>query len=377
MRCRAATSGWRGERAFASLWGVGQRGAGFRWRVDDDDGQGALFVDTGREMLERRRGTGAFRGMEFLHVRAHRIINTLPRSGRLPFRHTINAYRGCSHACTYCFARPSHEYLGLDVDEGFERQVVVKVNAVERLRAELDPRRWAGEPIAMGTNTDPYQRCEGRYRLTRGIVEVLGTAANPFSVLTKSTLVLRDLDVLAEAARRTDVAVNLSIATLDEAVWRATEPATPHPRRRLETVARLREAGLRCGVLIAPVLPGLSDGEAQLDEVVRACVEAGAASVWGGQVVHLKAGAREVFLRHLGRTHPHLVPRYQALYGGRAYAPAGLQRRVSGVVAEAVARHRATAVSLVPRAAPRARRSPPPGSRPARPPGPTQLGLAI
>ena len=166
--------------------------------------------------------------MEFLHVRARRIINEV-KGSPFGFRYTINAYRGCSHACTYCFARPTHAYLGLDADRDFERRIVVKVNAVSHLRSELDPRRWAGELIAMGTNTDPYQRAEGKYRLTRGIVEVLTESANPFSILTKSTLVLRDLDLLAEAARRTAVRVNLSIGTLDEEVWRATEPGTPHP----------------------------------------------------------------------------------------------------------------------------------------------------
>src|SRR5207247_4921550 len=148
--------------------------------------------------------------MEFLHVNARRIINELPKSSGLPFRYTINAYRGCQNACRYCYARPTHEYLGLNAGEDFERKIVVKVNAVERLRAELAPARWAGDPIAMGTNTDPYQRCEGKYRLTRGVVEVLGEAGNPFSILTKSTLILRDLDVLTEAAARTDVRTSFS-----------------------------------------------------------------------------------------------------------------------------------------------------------------------
>ena len=173
-----------------------------RWRLADEDhldGQGALF--DGDELVEHHVGTGEFRGMEFLHVNARTIINEVPASSRMPFRYTINAYRGCSHACIYCFARPTHEYLGLDVGEDFERKIVVKVNAVERLRAELAGRRWAGHHIAMGTNTDPYQRCEGKYHLTRGVVEVLSEAPNPFSILTKSTLILRDLSLLAAAAR--------------------------------------------------------------------------------------------------------------------------------------------------------------------------------
>ena len=181
-------------------------GVPLRWRLADDPdvevpGQGSLFSSD--DLMTTERGTGRLSGLEFLHVHARRIINEVPAASRMPFRFTINAYRGCSHACTYCFARPTHDYLGLDIGDDFDRRIVVKVNAVERLRAELRSPKWTGESIAMGTNTDPYQRCEGKYRLTRGIVEVLGEAANPFSILTKSALVLRDLDLLTAAARRT------------------------------------------------------------------------------------------------------------------------------------------------------------------------------
>ncbi len=160
-----------------------------------------------------------------------------------------------------CFARPTHEYLGLNSGEDFDRKIVVKINAVEKVRAELADSRWTGESVAMGTNTDPYQRCEGKYRLTRGVIEALAEHANPFSILTKSALVTRDLDILTEAAQRADVVVNFSIGTLDERVWRATEPGTPHPRRRVDAMRRLSEADISTGALIAPVLPGLSDGE--------------------------------------------------------------------------------------------------------------------
>ncbi len=251
------------------------RPQGLRWRLADgsddaDHAQAALFAE--EEFTERHVGRGEFRGMEFLHVNARSIINEVPRASRVPFRYTVNVYRGCSHACTYCFARPTHEYLGFNIGEDFERRIVVKVNAVERLRAELAARRWAGHHIAMGTNTDPYQRCEGKYHLTQGVVRVLADARNPFSILTKSTLILRDLDLLAEAAQRTDVTVNLSIGTLDDEVWRCSEPGTPPPRRRVEAVRRLNEAGVSCGVLVAPILPGLSDRPDQLEEVVTACV---------------------------------------------------------------------------------------------------------
>src|SRR5438270_4488835 len=231
-----------------------------RWRLIDQEEQPALFDP----VVQRHQGRGELVGLELLHVRARRVINEVPAASRMPFRFTINAYRGCSHACSYCFARSTHEHLNLGVGEDFERRIVVKVNAVERVRAELAARSWGGAHIAMGTNTDPYQTCEGRYRLTRGIVEALGEAGNPFSILTKSTLILRDLDVLAEAARRTEVAANLSIGTLDREVWETSEPGTPNPLRRVDAVARLNAAGIRCGVLIAPVLPGISDASEQL-----------------------------------------------------------------------------------------------------------------
>ena len=293
-----------------------------RWRLDGDGDQPHLF----EEEVERHVGRGEFRGMEFLHVRAGRIINEVPKASHVPFRFTINAYRGCSHACVYCFARPTHQYLDLDTGHDFDSKIVVKINAVERLRAELAPGRWAGDHIAMGTNTDPYQRCEGKYHLTRGIVEVLAEASNSFSILTKSTLVLRDLDLLAEAAKRTDVWAGFSIGTLDEEVWKLTEPGTPHPLRRVEAVARLNEAGVRCGVLIAPVLPGLSDSPEQLEAVVKACVEAGARPI-STILLHLRPGVREHYLGWLGEARPDLVARYDELYP-RAYAPKDAQQRV-------------------------------------------------
>jgi len=237
-----------------------------------------------------------------------------------------------------CFARPTHEYLGLNTDDDFERVIVVKVNAVERLRAEVAPKRWAGEHIAMGTNTDPYQRAEGKFRLTQGIVEVLAEAANPFSILTKGTLVLRDLDLLAEAARRAPVQVNFSIGTLDEEVWRATEPGTPHPRKRVEAVARLNEAGVPCGVLVAPVLPGLSDRREQLDAVVGACADAGATSI-SSVVLHLRPGVREHYLGWLEGYRPDLVERHLRLYRG-SYAPAPERSHVAQLVQELVREHR-------------------------------------
>ena len=258
-------------------------------------------------------------------------MNAVPAASRMPFRYTINAYRGCSHACTYCFARPTHEYLGLGIGEDFERKIVVKVNAVERLRAELRSPKWAGEHIAMGTNTDPYQKAEGKYHLTQGIVRVLSEAANPFSILTKSTLVLRDLGLLVEASARTRVRLDVSIGTLDRDVWKLTEPGTPPPDKRMEAVKRLNEAGVPCGVLIAPVLPGLSDSDEQLRAVAEACLAAGAVSA-APIALHLRPGVREHYLEWLSRVRPELGDLYAERFRRGSYQPQAEQRRIAEIV---------------------------------------------
>jgi DNA repair photolyase len=453
-----------------------------RWQLADECNgpQQALFED---EPPTWRAGHGEFRGLEFLEVKAQRVINPVPPQSRMSFRYTINAYRGCSHACSYCasgdtpilmadgrtkpladlrigdrifgterrgsyrryvvttvldhwsvvkpsyrtvledgtelitsgdhrflsdrgwlyvkaadcgcdqrpfltstdrltgptgfasisegmpvarntgrrvkgietltrqatlydittgtgdflangvvshncFARPTHEYLNLNIGRDFERRIVVKVNAVERVRAEVAAKRWAGELIAMGTNTDPYQRCEGKYRLTRGIVEVLGEARNPFSILTKSTLILRDLDVLAEAAKRTTVQTAFSVGTVDDEVWKLSEPGTPHPRRRLEALVRLREAGIPAGVLAAPILPGISDSTAQLEALARALVEAGVEHA-SPIVLHLRPGVKQEYLSWLADVRPDLLERYDQIYGRRSYAPKAIQAEIT------------------------------------------------
>jgi DNA repair photolyase len=299
-----------------------------RWRTVEEEPQGTLFAD--EEIVERHVGRGEFRGLEFFHVRCRTIVNRVLPASRMPFRATINPYRGCSHACVYCFARPTHEYLGFNVGRDFDRKIVVKVNAVERLRAELAAPSWTGESIAMGTNTDPYQRAEGKYHLTRGIVTALSAVGNPFSILTKSTLILRDLDLLRAAAGHSEVQTNLSIGTLDEEVWRLTEPGTPNPRLRVEAVRRLNEAGVGCGVLVAPVLPGLSDQEEQLTAVVEACVEAGARSI-SAMYLHLRPGVREHWFEWMGSSLPSRVAEYRDRYA-RAYVPAAAQRELSARV---------------------------------------------
>ena len=236
-----------------------------------------------------------------------------------------------------CFARPTHDYLGLNIGEDFEKRIVVKINAVERLRAELRSPKWSGEHIAMGTNTDPYQHAEGKYHLTRGIVEVLSAARNPFSILTKSTLILRDAAALVTAAARTDVSVSFSIGTLDRSVWRLTEPGTPPPDQRIAALRRLTEAGIACGVLVAPVLPGLSDADDQLRSVVEAVADAGAVSVTG-VALHLRGSVREHYLGWLDGARPDLAPLYRERFRRGAYQDQHERDRISEVVRGAARR---------------------------------------
>jgi DNA repair photolyase len=309
-----------------------------RWdnlTLSDELAQDALFGVS--DISTRIFDTPEFRGMTFYEVRARSILNKVPGSSRMPFRWTLNPYRGCSHACVYCFARRTHEYLELDSGLDFNSKIVVKVNAPEMLSIELASPRWTGEGIAMGTNVDPYQRVEGGYRLMPGILAALRGARNPFSILTKGTLVLRDLDLLRAAAEVTGVVVNVSVGFVDHTLWRRVEPGTPSPRARLGVCRTLVDARIGCGVLMAPILPYLTDSPGQLQETVRAIAEAGAGSVTP-LVLHLRPGAREWYLAWLEREHPELVARYQELYGAGAYAPKEYRQRISGQVA-ALARH--------------------------------------
>jgi DNA repair photolyase len=267
----------------------------------------------------------------FYEVRAKSILNRVPEASRMPFRFTINPYRGCTHACVFCFARPTHTYLDFDAGRDFEREIVVKVNAPERLRAELARPSWKGEHIALGTNTDPYQWVEGRYKLMRGIWEAMIEARNPSSVLTKSPLLLRDLDLMRELAVRADFQAAVSVPTIDEKAWRASEPHTPNPRARLEAVAELTRAGIRTGVLIAPLMPGINDDPAQVAEILELASEAGAAYV-SGIALHLRGEVRQVFMEWLTGHRPDLVARYRELYRRGAYAPASERRRLAGLI---------------------------------------------
>lgn len=306
-----------------------------RWDNLRNDGTSALF---GTDRVTRTFDTPEFRGVTFHEVRARSLVNRVPGASKVPFAWTVNPYRGCSHACVYCFARKTHSYLGLDTGLGFDNQIVVKVNAPELLRRELSAPGWHGEHIAMGTNVDCYQRAEGKYALMPGILTALRDHANPFSVLTKGTLILRDLDLLRSASAITEVGISVSVGFLDQELWRAVEPGAPAPQHRLDVVRALAEHGMPCGVLMAPVLPYLSDEPAQLRETVRAAAAAGASSVTP-LTLHLRPGAREWYMAWLAEHHSSLVPHYEALYAAGSYAPTWYQRRITGQVHELAAEY--------------------------------------
>ncbi len=261
----------------------------------------------------------------FYEVRAKSVLNRVPKQSRMPFEWTVNPYRGCSHACSYCFARPTHTYLDLNAGRDFEREIVVKVNAPEVLRAELRRPSWKREHVAMGTNTDPYQWVEGRYQLMPGIWEALRDSGTPASVLTKSPLLLRDRELMKEVP---EIRANLSVPTLDEKAWRATEPRTPHPLARLEAVAELNRAGIPCGILIAPLMPGINDAPEQVARIIELAEEAGAVDI-GGIALHLRGEVKGLFFEWLREHRPELLPRYERLYACGAYVPKQERQRLA------------------------------------------------
>ena len=270
--------------------------------------------------------------MRFYEVRSKSVLNKVPEASQMPFRWTVNPYRGCSHACNYCFARPTHTYLGFDAGRDFEREIVVKVNAPEVLRAELARPSWRGEHVALGTNTDPYQWVEGRYKLMPGIWEALLDARNPCSILTKSPLLLRDIELMKQLRERVgEFTACLSVPTLDEKAWRETEPHTPNPRARLEAVAELNRVGIPTGVLVAPLMPGINDAPDQVEPLLEAAEQAGATSI-AGIALHLRGEVRDVFMDWMRAKRPDLVPRYEELYRRRAYAPQPERERLSRLV---------------------------------------------
>jgi DNA repair photolyase len=279
----------------------------------------------------------------------------------MAFKWSLNPYMGCVHRCTFCYVRHFEHRSDRPADDRYGTSIRVKVNVAEVLRRELGRASWAPEMIAIGAATDPYQPAEGRYRLTRACLEALRDAANPFSIITRGPMIVRDLDVLAEAALRADVSVTFSIPTLDEDVWRRTEPSTAHPRQRLRALKALVEAGIKASVGMAPILPGISDRPEQLREVVRAARAAGATGVWAN-LLFLRPGTREHFLTHLAEDWPEQVPLYERLYADKAYLGAEVAKPLRREVSRLAREHRIRDRREVPL---------------APPPEPEQLSLSV
>jgi DNA repair photolyase len=264
--------------------------------------------------------------------------SALNRVTGMPFSWSLNPYMGCAHRCTFCYVRAFERRADRPSDDRYGRSIRVKVNVAEVLRKELNRPSWRGEGVAIGAATDPYQPAEGRYRLTRACLAELAAASNPFSLITRNPMIVRDLDVLSEAASRAEVGIVFSVPTLDEEVWRKTEPGTPPPRQRLRALSELVNAGLKAGVGMAPILPGISDRPEQLEEVVREARDAGATSIWAN-LLYLRPGTREHFLEHLARDWPEELARYERLYAGRAYLSRKVAEPVRAEVAELRSRY--------------------------------------
>lgn len=309
--------------------------------IDVDDG---ALPGLARIGFVRSVRTPQFDGITFHEVLCKSALNKVPQASALPFRYTVNGYRGCSHACRYCFARPTHEYLDFNCGNDFDTEVVVKTNVTEVLRRELHRPSWTHETVALGTNTDPYQRAEGRYALMPGILAALRDSRTPFSILTKGTLLRRDLPLITAAAQHVDVSVSVSLAVADPELHKDVEPGTPSPQARLGLITAIRAAGLDCHVMVAPVLPMLTDSVEQLDTLLGQIAAAGATgvTVFG---LHLRGSTRGWFMSWLARTHPELVAEYRELYRRGAYLPPeyrdALRRRAAPLVAKhGLDRHR-------------------------------------
>lgn len=313
-----------------------------RWagqKIDDDAALSLLPI----KGLLRSTQAPEFEGVTFHEVAAKTALNKVPAQSNMPFTWTINPMRGCLHRCTYCFARKTHEYLDLDSGRDFDTQIVVKTNIAEVLGAELAKPSWKREHVALGTNTDPYQRAEGRYRLMPGIISALADSGTPFSILTKGPLLKRDLPLLTRAVKKVPVSVAVSLAMTDTGLQQKVEPGTPDPRARLNLIRAITDAGLECNVLAMPILPWLSDSAEALDALHAALAEAGASWVTTG-ALHLRPGAREWFMQWLQAEYPALVPKYRRLYrsargGFTSYASKDYKVWLGRQAAEARQRH--------------------------------------
>ena len=310
-----------------------------RWQNQDPAAEDGALPGLERAGFVRSVQMPEFEGVTFHEVLCKSALNKVSQRSAVPFGWTINPMRGCSHACRYCFARPTHEYLELDAGHDFDTQIVVKTNVVAVLRQELRRHSWQRDPVALGTNTDPYQRAEGRYRLMPGIVAALTESGTPFSILTKGTLLRRDLPLLVQSAQVVPVRLAVSVATVDDELHRAIEPGTPGPRARLELVRTLAEAGFAVNVMVAPVIPCLTDDCAGLDALFGAIAAAGGA---GATVLpmNLRGSTRGWFLQWLAEHHPALLRRYRQLYGRGAYVTPEYSAWLRERVEPLLARHR-------------------------------------
>jgi len=316
--------------------------------------------------LVRSVETPEFAGLTFHEVLAKSALNKVPGAARVPFEWTINPYRGCSHACTYCFARRTHGYLDFDTGTDFDTQIVVKINIATVLRRELARPTWRRDPVALGTNTDPYQRAEGRYRLMPDIARALAESGTPFSILTKGTTLRRDLPLLTRLSADVPIGTGVSLALADEGLQHVLEPGTPTPRARLALIRAIVDTGLPCHVLVAPVLPMITDSDEQLDRLFGQISEAGATAATAF-ALHLRPGAREWFWAYLTREHPGLLDAYAELYSGGAYVLKSYGSDLARRVAPLLRRHGLDR--------PTALRSTGPDPRPNRPASPHEPTL--
>ncbi len=255
--------------------------------------------------------------VEYLEVQCKSALNPVKGMG---FGWSLNPYTGCEHRCAFCYVRAFELRADRPSDDRYGRAIRVKLNVAGVLRRELSRKSWRKETVVIGAATDPYQPAEGRYKLTRQCLQALRDFANPTGLITRGPMIVRDLDVLTDLARGANLHVTFSIPTVDEEVWRRTEPGTAHPKQRLRAIEKLVAAGIDTGVGMAPILPGLSDRPDRLEAVIKAARAAGATGLWAG-MLHLKEGTREHFMAVLARQWPELVPRYEAAYRNRAYLP--------------------------------------------------------
>lgn len=287
------------------------------------------------------------RGVEIIETPAKSILN---RVQGMPFPWSINPYRGCYHQCVFCYARRTHTFLDDDGVGRWGSRIYVKTNAPAVLRTELAKRSWGHEHVAIGTVTDPYQPLEGRYRLTRGILEALRDHDTPASLITRSPLVIRDIDVLRELARAAGASVSVSIATLDEQLARTIEPTVAPPRKRLQAVERLAQAGIKVHVALAPILPHVTDSTESIEAVVRAAREAGAHAVWHN-TLHLHEVTRDAFFAYLRANQPDLIAQYASYYRGK-YAPREVHEAIESRVSHALRRFPKNAAPFIQRRGP-------------------------